>query len=321
MIVTITPNPSIDATVSLPSVLNVGAVNRASNMSHVAGGKGINVARAIYLAGKDSLAMFPCSGTDPLLSFIGETGIAFRNIEISGYVRTNTALTEPDGRTTKLNGPGPRLDSSIQTELLSAIASASSCAQWVVMGGSLPAGLDSDFYTQAIGEIRRANPQVRIAVDTSDAPLHSLQSHLKVAAPDLIKPNSVELGQFVSRDGEQIEIAAIGGDYSLAIAAVCEAIDRGVPEVLATLGPAGAVLANKSGVWVATSPAVTVVSTVGAGDSALSGYLLAREDGAGFAESLRLAVSYGAAAAALPGTTIPSPSQLIHTGADVWRVR
>ena len=88
--------------------------------------------------------------------------------------------------------------------------------------------------------------------------------------------------------------------------------------MLATLGGSGAVLVTADGAWHATPPPTTVVSTVGAGDSSLFGYLLGDLRGLGPAERLRLAVAYGSAAAGLPGTTIPHPD---HTRPDLVEVR
>jgi 1-phosphofructokinase len=87
-------------------------------------------------------------------------------------------------------------------------------------------------------------------------------------------------------------------------------IARGVESVLVTLGPYGAVLVNDAGAWHATPPPTTVVSTVGAGDSSLFGYLLGDVTGRDPAARLALAVAYGSAAAGLPGTTIPHPRQV-----------
>ena len=87
-------------------------------------------------------------------------------------------------------------------------------------------------------------------------------------------------------------------------------VKRGIPEVLVTLGGAGAALVTTDEAWVATPPPISVKSTVGAGDSSLSGYILARRNGASFADALRQAVAYGSAAASLPGTQLPSPEEL-----------
>ena len=94
-------------------------------------------------------------------------------------------------------------------------------------------------------------------------------------------------------------------------------IDRGIGAVLATLGAAGAVLVDKDGAWLATPPPIVPRSTVGAGDSSLAGYLRAEVAGAPAPQRLQMAVAYGSAAAALPGTTLPSPAEIDLDGVRV----
>jgi 1-phosphofructokinase len=94
------------------------------------------------------------------------------------------------------------------------------------------------------------------------------------------------------------------------IAAALTLIDRGVGAVLATLGASGAVLVNSTGAWQAFPPPITARSTVGAGDSSLAGYLRADVAGAEAPRRLQMAVAYGSAAAALPGSALPAPADL-----------
>jgi fructose-1-phosphate kinase PfkB-like protein len=93
-----------------------------------------------------------------------------------------------------------------------------------------------------------------------------------------------------------------------------------VAAALVTLGAAGAVLVTADGAWAAAPPRVRVVSTVGAGDSSLAGYLLAEEAGAGPEQRLRSAVRYGSAAASLPGTQAPAPADLPAGDVPVTRL-
>ena len=144
-----------------------------------------------------------------------------------------------------------------------------------------------------------------MAVDTSEAPLQALVDALPASAPDLMKPNGEELASFTGGDADELE-----SDPRATAAAARQLIERGVGAVLATLGGNGAVLVTPDGAWHATPPPTTVVSTVGAGDSSLFGYLLGDIRGLPAPERLALAVAYGSAAAGLPGTTIPQPSQL-----------
>lgn len=107
MILTFTPNPSNDATLGLSEPLTRGAVLRPTNVQRNAGGKGVNVAHALFLSEVDSLALFPAAKNDPFIALTTTIGMKFEAIPIEGNVRTNTAITEPDGTTTKLNEPGP----------------------------------------------------------------------------------------------------------------------------------------------------------------------------------------------------------------------
>jgi len=150
----------------------------------------------------------------------------------------------------------------------------------------------------------------KVAVDTSDAPLEALAAGFGRAAPDLIKPNSEELAGLAGVDAEHLETALAQGDPDPVIAAALQLIERGARTVLATLGAAGAVLVDETGSWLATPPPIKPKSTVGAGDSSLAGYVRADVGGAQAPQRLQMAVAYGSAAAALPGSALPSPAQI-----------
>ena len=310
MILTLTPNPSIDATMQLDSELRRGHVQRPSSVTQVAGGKGVNVAHAMLLADKPALAVFPADSNDPFVALTRQTGIPFHAVPVDEGVRINATITEPDGTTNKINGPGATVDDAARRAIEETVVRLAANSSWLVMAGSLPPGVPVDWYTQLIAAVRDAHPRLPVAVDTSDEPVRSLGRGLETAAPTLIKPNGLELGQLTGRDGEAWEEAAAGGDVSGVVAAARLIVDRGVREVLVTLGAAGAALVTGRGVWFATPPPVEVLSTVGAGDSSLDGYLIARAEGGGPADCLARAVAYGTAATGLPGTTIPSPAQL-----------
>lgn len=317
MILTLTPNPSIDVTLSLDETLTRGAVHRAAQVTQVAGGKGVNVSHAAFLAGEETTALFPAAESDSFLTLISEAQIPAQAVRIADKVRINTTVTEPDGTTTKINDPGPALSQAEQRSLISSLEGLAAKAEWIVMAGSLPQGVPVDWYSQLTAALRTAAPNARIAVDTSDAPMQALGANLDAAAPHLIKPNGLELGQLTDTDGLALEKAAEEGDFSGVVEAARVVVKRGIDEVLVTLGGAGAVLVTAQGAWKATPPPVTVRSTVGAGDSSLAGYILARKAGKDFTAALAQSVAYGTAAAGLPGTQIPAPETLNIEGTTV----
>lgn len=308
MIITVTPNPSIDRTVTLPARLVRGAVHRVQSVSTEPGGKGVNVARALTLAGLDTLAILPAGGRDPILSALQSCGVPFYAVPVDGAVRTNLTITESDGTTTKINEPGAVIDEAALAALTAAILDRAESARWVVLSGSLPPGMPDSWYADVVARLQSFD--CKVAVDTSDAPLAALAAGFGRAAPDLIKPNAEELAGLAGVAAEHLEAALAQGDPDPVVGAARQLIDRGAHTVLATLGPAGAVLVDETGSWLATPPPIKPRSTVGAGDSSLAGYVRADVAGAQPPQRLQMAVAYGSGAAALPGSALPSPAQI-----------
>ena len=311
MIVTLTPNPSIDRTVTLAGRLERGAVLRAESVTSQGGGKGVNISRAAVAAGVRTIAVLPAHKDSPFVLDLLRDGIDCRPEPPAGDVRVNLTLTEPDGTTTKVNTPGAGVRRTDLDRLAAAVTHRARLAQWVVLAGSLPPGAPVGWYGDLLGML--GDTGASVAVDTSGAPLVALAAGIEQHAPSLMKPNGEELASLTGGDAGRIE-----ADPLAAAEAAGQLVARGVRAVLATLGGSGAVLVTPEGAWHATPPPTTVVSTVGAGDSSLFGYLLGDLQDGGPVERLRLAVAYGSAAAALPGTTIPTPA---HLRADLVEVR
>lgn len=308
MIVTVTANPSLDRTVTLTTTLTRGAVHRISSVSTEPGGKGVNVAGALTLAGLEAVAVLPAGSGDPFVTALAARAVPHATVAISEAVRTNLTITETDGTTTKLNERGAALDHATLTALTDAVLQRAAAAEWVVLSGSLPPGAPDSWYADLVARLQPL--RCKVAVDTSDAPLLALAAAFDRAAPDLIKPNSEELASLAGRSAEDLENAVAQGDPEPVVSAAFELVRRGVGSVLATLGAAGAVLVNDTGAWLATPPPIIPRSTVGAGDSSLAGYVRADVGGAEAPRRLQMAVAYGSAAAALPGSALPSPTDL-----------
>jgi 1-phosphofructokinase len=307
-VVTLTANPSLDRTLELPAPLELGGVVRLLGTSTEPGGKGVNVARAVAAAGGLVLAVLPAADHDPIVAALLDIGLQHATVPVGAAVRTNYTIVGPDGVTTKLNEPGAALDYATRAALTAVLRLHAEGARWLVLSGSLPPGTPVDWYAELVRSLRDTG--VRVAVDTSEAPLRALLGSGRDSAPDLIKPNSEELAQLAG-----VSEAEVLADADVALAAVRSLHDRGVAEVLLTLGADGAVLSTADGgLWSARPPRIAVRSTVGAGDCSLAGYLLADLAGAEPAERLRSAVAYGAASAALPGSAVPTPD-LVNTGA------
>ncbi len=303
MIVTLTANPSFDRTIELSGRLDRGGVIRADAVLEQAGGKGVNISRVAAAAGVPTTAVFPAGADSAYTIELEQHGIPCRPVPPTGPIRVNLTLTEPDGTTTKVNSIGTTVDTELLVRLREALEKAAVEATWVVLAGSLPPGAPVGWYAELAESL--AGLPVAVAVDTSDDALVALAARLETTRPGLLKPNAHELAMLTGDDPSTLE-----EDPAAVAKAAATLVERGAGAVLATLGGAGAVLVTAEGAWHASAPPTKVVSTVGAGDSSLFGYLLGDLGGLPATERLRFAVAYGSAAAALPGTTLPAPHQV-----------
>lgn len=297
MIVTLTPNPSIDRTVSVPG-LEHGAVNRATSSRIDPGGKGINVARALTANDTESLAVLPVGGPEGhlLQELLERSGTAYTAVPIGGTTRMNLAIIEPGGTTTKLNEPGPSLTPQELDALFVALdAPLSRGAGWVVGCGSLTPGSPEHLYADLV---RRSHAGgARVAIDSSGLPLTAAVA----AGPDLVKPNHEELEELVGRPLDTL------GDVRDAARRL---VRDGIGTVLVSLGRHGAMLVTADALAHASARIERPISTVGAGDSLLAGYLHAVCRGAGPVDALAAGVAWGAAAVSLPGSRMPNPDDV-----------
>lgn len=295
MIVTVTPNPSLDRTFEVPD-LTRGAVLRAHGEQVDPGGKGVNVARALAAMHVPTHPVLPLGGPEGqhLRDLLSRRCLDVTGVPVDGHTRVNISIAEPDGTLTKLNAAGPTLSEVEGKALLDQVAALAADADWVACCGSLPGGLPADFYADLVDVVHRAG--ARVALDTAGAALDAALPH----RPDLVKPNRTELA------------AAAGLGSPRTVGEVLDAARRlraaGAAAVLTSLGPDGQLLLDADGAAsYGTAPVRSVRSDVGSGDACLAGFLAA--GGAG-EQALASALAYGAAAVQLPGSQMPTPAQL-----------
>ncbi|GAA0630525.1 1-phosphofructokinase [Kutzneria viridogrisea] len=277
MIVTLTPNPSLDRTVTVDRLVR-GEVLRVGEAVLEPSGKGVNVARALVHNGHAALAVLPVGGA------VGEQlramlDVPCEAVSIVDSLRVNTSVVEPDGTVTKLNEPGPRLSTEECDELAQAALRAARGADVLVLSGSLPPGVPSGFYAELV-----RTAEVSVVVDSSGAAL----SAAIPARPALVKPNLDELADLVGRRP---------GTIGEVVQAADQVRFAGANAVLVSLGADGALLVDESGAVHGEVRVEHVRNTVGAGDALLAG-LLANGD-------LGEALAYAAAAVSSPGTQAP----------------
>lgn len=287
MITTLTPNPSIDRTLSIGR-LERGEVLRATTASAEFAGKGVNLARVLTTNGHRAQAVFPGNpdGLADLIAPLNEAGTRTHLVAIEGTVRTNLTIIEDDGTTTKINEGGPRLGESACDALLDTAVRHAADSRWLVAGGSLPPGAPADFYVQ-LAE-RLPDTTRKLVIDTSGTALARM-AHTPCA---VAKPNLEELASLTAKPLWTL------GDV---VDAASELQRHGWGTVLVSLGGSGAVLVDEQ-VSYGNSPASDIRNTVGAGDALLAGFLAG---GAKGPDALRNALAWARAAVRSTDTVGP----------------
>ncbi len=308
MIVTLTPNPSIDRAIVIDA-LHRGEVHRATSSRVDPGGKGVNVARALAAQGSPTIAVLPAGGPEGHLmeELLDAAGVARRSVPVAGALRMNISVLEPDGTTTKLNEPGPQLSPAEVDALLTATldaADAADGAAWVVGCGSLPPGAPTELYAALVTRVRERG--IRVAVDSSGTPMTAAVA----ARPHLIKPNHEELAELVGHP-----LPTLGDVH----AAARELVADGIEVVAVSLGSDGALLVTADELVHARASITAPLSTVGAGDCMLAGLLHGLSSGRSAADALAGAVTWGAAAVTLAGSRVPAPHDLDGIPVEVTR--
>lgn len=300
VIVTFTPNPSLDRTAQLHGAIAVGGLNRLSAITAEAGGKGVNLSLALHLANVPTLAILPADADDPVARSIKRLGVPANLVPVGRPARTNLTVVQPGGVATKFNEPGLPLTPENVTACVSAVMAACPRSSWLALCGSLPPGAPVNWYQRFIDTARQVG--VPVAVDTSGIALRRLVEDLPRHAPDVMTPNVAELREATGHPLAHDDVDGV-------VAVARELTERGVGAMLVTLGAMGAVLVTREEAWYAASHDVEVASTVGAGDATLAGYLLAARAGLPVPERLARAVAYGTACVTLPGSRLPRPEE------------
>ncbi len=285
MIVTVTLNAAIDRTLTVPN-FQLGHRHRASEGVTLAGGKGINVARALKRIGVPVVATGLAGGRTGTRIVEELTGEAILNdfVRIADDSRTSTAVVDPTGGSfTEINEWGPHVEPDELETLLEKVRYLSRGADFVVLAGSLPRGVDPGFYGELIRELNRS--QILTVLDAEGEPLRlGLE-----AEPFLVSPNQREAEALVGQEFYERQ------DFAFAL------------ERIAEVGARNVLITNESGCFArlregrktrryrAVAPAVETVSSVGSGDVLLAAFIAAHVEGRASEDALREAVAAGAA--------------------------
>jgi 1-phosphofructokinase len=300
VIITVTPNPSLDLTYSLLGALDEDVL-RATSSTLEASGKGVNVSRALVRAGLPTSAVLPAGGATGryLTELLRDEGVAFEATAQAGATRINTTVLRQGAPALKFNGPGEGLSASERTELLAATTRALDDARgepflWLAICGSLPRGVDGSLVSELVAVAQSYGASC--AVDASGDALSAALS----SGADLVAPNRRELAEVeagIEPEGDDLE--------AFAQSARTLALARGT-SLLISLGSEGALYADATHLVHGWAPPLSPVNPAGAGDALFAGWLSAEGD---IPARLQRAITWGRSSCMAPTTVDPTPGR------------
>ncbi len=290
-IITLTLNPAFDTHCST-RIFKPCHENIAEIDSVEAGGKGVNISRALKNNGVENTAVV-IVGKENKTEFLNQLhndGLDVKVIETDGRIRENITVHPLDGMAeTRICFDGFTLQKDLLRKVCDAIEEVDDKTV-ITMTGSIPKGITVNDVTTVLEGFRQKG--AKIVIDS-----RSFSSDdLKAFKPWLTKPNNDEAKSYTGIPVDTTENALL---------AACKIHDLGVENAIISLGGDGAVLVCDEGTFVAKVPKIDVVSTIGAGDSMIAGFLDGYVKGLSKENCLKRAVSYGTAACLLSGTKPP----------------
>jgi 1-phosphofructokinase family hexose kinase len=281
MIVCVAPTPAVDRLHEVSGPVVIGAIHRPHRVIAVAGGKGLNAARAARALGAQVRAVAPLGGASGawIEAQLDTAGIEVRRVPVTGEPRVCVSVAGEGQGLTEFYEEAPPIDPREWDALVQAVGAAAAGVGWVTFSGSLPPGAPSDGMATLVHTARAAGAQV--ALDSRDDDLRSGVS----AAPDLVKVNEHEAEGLLGAGADAPSLQAHAG-----VACI-------------TRGEGGLELAA-DGRLLRAVPPVRGRYPVGCGDVTLGVLVAARDEGASWPEAAARAVGAAAAAAEVPGAAV-----------------
>jgi 1-phosphofructokinase family hexose kinase len=307
VILTVTLNAAIDRTVAVPN-FHQGHRHRAVDSRTVAGGKGINVARALSLLGRPVIATGLIGGATgrQVLEQLNRESVLHDFTRIAGETRINLAVIDPtSGEQTEINQRGPVVTAEEVDEFLERLAYLAAGVKICVLAGTLPPDVDPQIYARLVKGL--CDRGVIVVLDSEGEPmLAGLRS-----GPSFVAPNEREAEELVGHEfGEPADL--VHGLAELTRLGSSEAVITRPDGCVAAVGEG----AERRYLEVFTEP-LEPVATVGSGDAFLAGYVAARYEDRPAEDCLAYGVACGAESTQHFGAGVVDREQAERIVADV----
>lgn len=310
MIITVTLNAAIDKSLSVPN-FRLGRRHRTVEQRTMAGGKGVNIARALKTLGQPVIATGLAGGATGthIVEQLTEEAILNDFVRIRDESRTNTAVLDPtNGEQTEINERGPAVSEQEVELFRDKLLYLARGAAIVVLAGSLPRGVEPDLYAMLIRELQRLD--VTTVIDTDGDPLrHAVRAEPGVVSPNVLEAEELVGHEFSMQDGEEERLLAVR-----------QITDLGPREAIMTMpdGCVANVLSDgKPALWRARIEPREPIARRGSGDAFLAGYVAARYEGRSAEHCLRFGVACGAESTGRLGAALIEPREARRLMGDV----
>lgn len=266
--------------------------NAAKLISYDAGGKGINISRALteHKIKNTAVAILGSDNSKEFKDAMTREGISLLEIKTEGRIRENITLHTEEKGETRVSFEGFSGSDDLLFEIEEKICPAIEEGTIVALAGRLPSGISKSAVKSMLSRLK--DKGARLVIDSKSFTADDLAE----ARPWLIKPNEEEIFQLFGLEY---------GGFDSAAALAEKLFSLGIENVMLTFGGEGALLISCSGKFRAQTPKITPISTVGAGDSTIAGFLSAIAKASSECEALKTAIAFGTAACLTEGTNPP----------------
>ena len=292
-IVTLTLCPAFDIHADSERIV-LNRENIAKVTEYDAGGKGVNISRALSRFNVVNTAVIAVGeeNGDEFIKKLKKENLSLQYVVVPGRIRENITIHTGDGKETRISFNGDAVPENLMSGIADITDGLCSSDTVLTFTGRLPTGVSVECAKEYIRALQKRG--VKIVIDSKSFTLADITE----LSPFLIKPNEEEIEEYM---GQQIS------DFDSAANAARKLNEQGIENVMISLGAKGAILCTGGRVYSINAPKINAISTIGAGDSSIAGFLFGLAEGRSAKECLRLAVAFGSAACLSAGTNPPDP--------------
>lgn len=310
MILTVTASPYLLITNDLDATIDIDEVNTMREASTVAGGFGTGVANTLFLAGMETLSIFPVPEISHYLRRVKMSGLPHEIIPVAGPIPMHLTMRDPEGNETEFKDSPMPLDASQLAMLRDLVVRQAEGAGWVLLGGELPSIAPAAWYVDVVRSLTLYHPEVKVAISATGAPLRAVVRQLAASQPHLLVLTGADLEVSSGVESGTLRKAWNAGDSQKLVDAARTLIAKGISELLVTITRSEALLITGADAYISTFTGTPGKQGVAWRESFVAGFLAAAKRNLSPEEQLTYAMAYANAEGSEWDHFIPTPDRV-----------